>query len=74
MSNRYKPVAKTTSIKAETKFTVKVKDNYYSFLYGEERTIPEGEYPDLEEERSVLFDDCTNAIFEQIELLKEDLR
>ena len=57
----YESKAKTTKITATSRVAIKVKDNYYTTEYSEERTIPDVEDIDIEEERKILFDDV-NAI------------
>lgn len=36
----YEPVAKSTSIRCTSRVSVKIKDNFYTFEFMEERVIP----------------------------------
>ena len=62
MSNdtNYQSKAITTQIRATSRASVKVRDNFYTVEYSEERTIPDVEGVNLEEERKALWD-CVNA-------------
>ena len=72
MSNdtNYESKAVTTQIRATSRASVKIRDNYYTVEYTEERTIPQVDGVDLEEERKALWDDvnaeCDNQIAEII--------
>ena len=61
-------LAKTTTIKATSRASVKIKDNYFTVEYSEERVIPDVEGVDLEEEKAELWDavntECDNQILE----------
>lgn len=52
-------------IKATSKISTKIKDNYFTFEYGEERTVS----PDcnLEKARQQLWDDVNYQVDQQIE-------
>lgn len=68
MSNdtKYESKAITTQIKATSRASVKIRDNYYTVEYTEERTIPQVDGVNLEEERKLLWnmvnDECDNQI------------
>ena len=51
--------ATTTSIRATSRASTKIRDNYYTVEYTEERTIPDIDGVNLEEERALLWD-CVN--------------
>ena len=55
----------TTSIRITSRASVKVKDNFYTVEYCEERSIPED--ADIEEERQALWDTCNGEVDGQIE-------
>ena len=55
-----------TSIKATSKCTVKLKDNYYSIEFTEERSIPDVKDIDIEIERTMLFEDANKVVDNQI--------
>lgn len=69
MSNdiNYERKAITTQIKATSRASVKIKDNYYTVEYSEDRTIPDIEGVNIEEERKILWDDVNNEVDNQIE-------
>lgn len=70
----YVSKAITTTIKANSKCTVKLKDNYYSIEFTEERSIPEVEGVNLEAERQLLFDDVNAVVDEQINQILDTFR
>ena len=55
MSN-YESKAIVTNIKATSRVAIKIKDNYFTVEYSEERSIPDMEDVDIDKERSALFD------------------
>ena len=55
--------AVTTSIKATSRVAIKVRDNYYTVEFSEERAVPED--ADLEEERAALWDAVNGSVDEQ---------
>lgn len=59
-----KTMAKTTTIHANVRIAPKINDRFYSFEYGEERTVDEND--NLEQERLDLFDTCYNEVANQI--------
>lgn len=69
MSNdtNYESKAITTQIKATSRASVKVRDNYYTVEYSEERTIPDVEGVNLEEEKRILWDCVNGEVDAQIE-------
>lgn len=57
----YESKAVVTNIKATSRVAIKVRDNFYTVEYSEERAIPDVEGVDLEQEQNILFD-SVNAI------------
>lgn len=57
----YESKAVVTNIKATSRVAIKVRDNFYTVEYSEERAIPNVEGVDLEQEQNILFD-SVNAI------------
>ena len=55
----------TTSIRITSRASVKVRDNFYTVEYCEERSVPED--ADIEEERQELWDTCNGEVDGQIE-------
>lgn len=62
----YASRATITSIKATSRAAVKIKDNYYTIEFTEERTIPDVEGIDVDIERKILFDDVNTIVDEQV--------
>ena len=62
-------MAKTTTIKASSRASVKVGDNFYTIEWTEERTIQPKD--NIEEERTLLWDDVNREVDEQIEDILE---
>ena len=63
----YTPKATTTQIRATSRASVKVRESYYTVEYSEERTIPNIEGVNLEEEKKLLWDAVNNEVDNQIE-------
>ena len=57
----YEVKAKTTKINAVSRVAIKIRDNFYTVEYSEERTIPDVDGVILKEERVALFD-AVNAV------------
>lgn len=57
----YEVKAKTTKINAVSRVAIKIRDNFYTVEYSEERTIPDVDGVILKEERAALFD-AVNAV------------
>ena len=67
---------KTTTIKATSRASVKVRDNYFTVEYSEERVVEyegkeEVNEERLQEERQNLWDTCNAEIDNQIEDIKK---
>lgn len=56
---------KTRVIKYSSRVSTKIKDNYYTFDYGEERTVLEDE--NVDKEIKNLIDDCNAIVDSQVE-------
>lgn len=54
-------------IKFSSRASVKVKDNFYTIEYGEERQIDNFNDVDIEKERQLLIDVCNQQVDNQIE-------
>ena len=59
--DKYKSKATVTKIFATSRVAIRLKDNYYTVEYSEERTIPDVDGVILKEERAALFD-AVNAV------------
>ena len=62
-------MAKTTTIKASSRASVKVGDNFYTIEWTEERTVDPKD--DIEEERQNLWDDVNREVDGQVEDILE---
>lgn len=62
-------MAKTTTIRATSRASVKIKDSFYTVEWCEERTIePADNIADnIEEERASLWETCNSEVDNQIE-------
>lgn len=63
----YEQKAITTTIRATSRASVKIKESYYTLEYCEERTIPDIEGVDLEAEKRLLWDAVNGECDRQIE-------
>ena len=57
-------MAKTTTIRATSRISTKIKDTFYTFEYCEERQIEEGD--DVVAEREKLWDVCNEEVDNQV--------
>ena len=57
-------MAKTTTIRATSRISTKIRDTFYTFEYCEERQIEEND--NLEEERAKLWETCNNEVDAQV--------
>lgn len=55
----------TTSIRATSRASIKIKDSFYTVEWCEERSINDGD--DLEEERKKLWDTCNAEVDDQLD-------
>ena len=69
--NDYEQKAVTTTIKALSRASVKIRDNFYTIEYCEERVIPDLPDVDLEEEKRMLWDTVNGEVDAQIEDIVE---
>ena len=63
----YKSKATVTGIKATSRVAIKIKDNFYTVEYTEERSIPDVDGVDIEEEQNILFDSVNQIVDAQAE-------
>ena len=54
------------TIKATSRVALKIKDNFYTVEYSEERAVPD-DVEDMEFERSALWDDVNKCVDDQCE-------
>lgn len=74
MSEQFKSRAVTTKISATSRVAIKIKDNYYTVEYSEERAIPDGAEVDIAQEREVLFEDVNGIVDKQAEEIIKTFR
>ena len=69
MSNdtKYTSKAITTTIRATSRVSAKIGDDFYTLEFSEERTIPDVEGINLEEERNLLWDDVNYTVDTQLD-------
>lgn len=65
-------MAKTTTIKASSRCSVKVKDNYFTVEYTEERSIDDGD--DINAEKSKLWSDVNYEVDNQVDEIFENFK
>lgn len=65
-------MAKTTTIKASSRCSVKVKDNYFTVEYTEERSIEDGD--DIYAEKSKLWSDVNYEVDNQVDEIFENFK
>ena len=70
----YESKAIITTIRANSKVTLKIRDNFFSVEYSEERTIPDVEGVDIEAERRCLFEDVNAIVDEQAEEIRKTFK
>ena len=63
----YETKATVTKISATSRVAVKIRDNFYTIEYSEERSIPDVEGVDMKKERQMLFDDVNATVDDQVE-------
>lgn len=68
MSNdtNYESKAITTQIRATSRVSAKIGDDFYTLEFSEERTIPDVKGVDLDEERDRLWDDVNYSVDTQM--------
>lgn len=73
MSNdtNYVSQAKTTTIKATSRASVKIRDNFFTVEYSEERVIPDIEGVNIEAERAILWDVVNTECDNQVQEIKD---
>lgn len=65
-TNSYVPKAIPKTIKFSSRASVKIKESYYTFEYGEEREITNFNEVDLDKEKLKLTEDCNAVVDDQI--------
>ena len=63
----YESKATVTLIRATSRASVKIRDNFYTVEWSEEHSLPDSPEVDYEEERRILWDICNREVDNQIE-------
>ena len=69
--SEYVSKAVISKITATSRMSLKVKDNYFTVEYTEERSIPNTEGVDIEEERALLWDSVNNEVDNQAAIIAD---
>lgn len=70
----YVPKGITTSISADVKMTIMIRNNYYSVAGHEERSIPNTEDIDMEKEWQFLYEELEDTVSTQLQQIKDSLK
>lgn len=66
-NTEYQSKAIVTSIKATSRVAIKIRDNFYTVEYTEERAIPDVDGVEIEQEQNILFDSVNSIVDAQAE-------
>ena len=69
----YKSKAETSTIRATSRASIKVRDQFYTVEYSEERVIAQVEGVDIEQERQILWDVVNGEVDNQIQVIVENM-
>lgn len=69
--SEYVSKAKISKITATSRMSLKVKDNYFTVEYTEERSIPDVEDVNIEREREMLWDSVNNEVDNQAAIIAD---
>lgn len=61
----YESKAMVLTIKATSRAAIKVKDNFYTVEYSEERSVPDMDDVNIDAERTMLWDDVNKVVDDQ---------
>lgn len=67
----YEPKGVISKIQATSRMSLKIKDNFFTIEYAEERVIPDVEGVDIEQERVALWDAVNGEVDNQAEIIYE---
>ena len=65
----YEPKAVISKIQATSRMSLKVKDNFFTVEYSEERVIPDLEGVDIEQEKAALWEAVNSEVDNQAEVI-----
>ena len=54
-------------IRGTSRMAIKVRDNYYTVEFTEERSVPNNLNIDLEQEKQLLFDSVQDTVYSQVQ-------
>ena len=66
-NSSYESKAQISVIRATSRASVKVRDNFYTVEYSEERTLPTDIEYDIDKEREILWNTVNDEVDKQIE-------
>lgn len=69
MKDEYVSKAKINKITATSRSSIKIREQYFTFEYSEERLIPDLPDVDIETERALLWEDCNAEVDNQIQTI-----
>lgn len=70
----YESLAKITVISATSRASIKIKDNYFTVEYHEERAIPDIDGVQIDKERELLWNTVNNECDNQIEEISQTFK
>lgn len=73
-SKKYVAKATPTKIVATSRAAIKIKDNYYTIEYSEERSLPTDVEYDLESEKTILWDEVDKTVDDEIRAIFDAYR
>ena len=65
----YEVKGRISKISATSRMSIRVKDNYFTIEYSEERSVPDTDGVDIEKEREALWDAVNNEVDSQAEVI-----
>lgn len=65
--DNYQSKATISSIRATSRASIKMRDNFYTVEYSEERTLPTDIEYDIDKEREILWNTVNDEVDKQIE-------
>lgn len=68
-ATNYEPKAVISKIQATSRMSLKVKDNFFTVEYSEERVIPDLEGVDIEQEKAALWEAVNSEVDNQAEVI-----
>lgn len=67
----YEPKAIISKIQATSRMSLKIRDNFFTIEYSEERVIPDVDGIDIDQEREALWDAVNAEVDNQAEIIHD---